>query len=633
MCGISFVFNRELSGKELVRQMKDSLAALAHRGPDDQGIWYENGVVLGHCRLSIIDLAGSLQPMTDWSGRFVLTYNGEIYNYKELREQLKDHWRFETSGDTEVLLAGLVHCGPSFVEKMEGMWAFAFWDRLEEKLLLSRDRMGKKPLYYRVGSCHFSCASELPALARLYNTGWEEDVHSTADFFRYGYYLPGTTAYRNVRELLPGHCLEWSEKKGVRQWSYWSLSLDRFSGTRKQASEVLRNVLVESVRRRLVADVEVGAFLSGGVDSSLVVSILTKELGVCPKTFTIGFQEEAYDERRYARQVAELCATDHYEQVLHDWDKARLTNLVLNNIGQPFADSSLLPTNLVSEVAASHVKVALSGDGGDELFSGYQRYQARAILRWYTRLPGMLRKNIGRLIRLLPEPMAHHSRSLLKKAHLFQDIMDRLEDETPYIAPLLYSKDVFNELFPDLVGKGHSPPCLPDGCDADDITRMMCADALVYLPQDILLKVDRASMACSLETRAPFLDRRVVELAFSLPRTWHRHGIAGKRMLHRSFLNILPDSIWNRRKQGFGVPVHDWFREDVGKELEKLLVDVASPVNSATVGCLLDQHRSKQRDHGYRLWSMYVYLLWKQKMDSSCIAISHCCPVKEINMQ
>lgn len=614
MCGISFIYNPLISKEELVRRMNDSLTVLAHRGPDDQGIWYRDGAVLGHRRLSIIDLSASHQPMTDRSGRYVLSYNGEIYNYKVLRRQLQAYWKFKTHGDTEVLLAGLVHDGLSFVEKMEGMWAFVFWDSLKGQLLLSRDRMGKKPLYYRAGNSLFLCASELPALAELDDASWEEDLDATADFFRYGYYLPGTTAYREIMELLPGHSLQWAVGKETKQRPYWSLSSTHFTGTREQACEELRSILVESVRRRLVADVEVGAFLSGGVDSSLIVSILSKELGVCPKTFTIGFQEQAYDERRYARQVAELCGTDHYENILQEWDRARLTDLILDNIGQPFADSSLLPTSLVSEVAASHVKVALSGDGGDELFSGYQRYQARAILRWYTRLPRQLRKSIGKVIRLVPEPMAHHSHSLIKKAHLFQDIMERLEDETPYTAPLLYSRKTFNALFPDLAGRGHSPPSLPKECDIDDITRMMCADALVYLPQDILLKVDRASMASSLEARAPFLDRQVVELAFSLPRSWHRYGMVGKRMLRDSFIDFLPDAIWKRRKQGFGVPIHEWFRGKVGEELARLLREIASPVDPIVADRFLEQHRSKQRDHGYRLWSIYVYLVWKQQM-------------------
>jgi len=613
MCGIAFSHNPGLPGEKLQVRMRRSLEAMAHRGPDDSGMWRDGQTIIGHRRLSIIDLSASRQPMQDPSGRYVLTYNGEIYNYKELRKGLEDKWTFQTGGDTEILLAGMILQGTAFLDKLEGMWAFSLWDTTEQHLLLCRDRMGKKPLYFHQAGNAFTCASELPALACLHNQPWEEDLKSTADYLRYGYYLPGTTAYKNVKEVLPGHVVHWRPGRREKQAAYWSLSLNPFDGDRQEACKQLRRRLVRAVERRLVADVEVGAFLSGGVDSSLIVSLLTKELGISPKTFTIGFQERSYDERRYARQVADYCGTDHYVEVLKSWNRKKLTSLIFQSIGQPFADSSLLPTSLVSGVAASQVKVALSGDGGDELFSGYQRYQARAILRWYTRLPQALRSGMARAIRLLPEPMAHHSRSFVKKAHLFQDIVDRLEYETPYVAPVLYSRKFFKELLPDIAQMGHQPPGLPEECDRDDITRMMTADALVYLPQDILLKVDRASMSCSLETRAPFLDRQVVELAFSLPRAWHRYGMAGKRMLKQSFQDILPDNIWQRRKQGFGVPIHQWFRRELGAELEELLAYVDCPVNGKVVRDMLTRHRQGQRDHGYRLWSIYVYLLWRRK--------------------
>jgi len=613
MCGIAFLFNTSLSSDEARARMEESLACQHHRGPDDQGIIQDQNVILGHRRLSIIDLAASRQPMLDQTGRYSLTYNGEIYNYRELRARLARYWQFTTNGDTEVLLAGLIQESSDFLKEIEGMWAFALWDAQEKRLLLARDRMGKKPLYYQCMQEQFLCASELPALRKLSTRSWQEDIDSTADYLRYGYYLPGFTAYENVHEVLPGHYLSWSPGKTMSQRPFWSITVDRFSGTRKQAAVELRSSLVRAVKRRLVADVEVGAFLSGGVDSSLVVSILAKKLKIVPKTFTIGFAERSYDEREYARLIADDCRTEHYVQVLDGWKREQLTSLVLDHIGQPFADSSLLPTHLVSAVAAEQVKVALSGDGGDELFSGYQRYQARSILRWYTRLPRPLRKGMGSMIRALPEPMAHHSRSLLKKAHLFQDIVDRLDAETPYTAPLLYSNAFFACLAPDLTRRGHQPPGLPEQTEHDDITRMMLADALIYLPQDILVKVDRASMACSLETRAPFLDSDVVQQAFSMPRVWHRARFSGKRMLKASFADLLPEQIWQRRKQGFGVPIHAWFRGELADELDKLVSSVDSPITSATVKTMIDQHQTGQRDQGYRLWNMYIYLLWRKQ--------------------
>jgi asparagine synthase (glutamine-hydrolysing) len=616
MCGIALLFDQNITTDEHQARMQAALMAMQHRGPDADGLWLGAGISIGHRRLSIIDQAGSIQPMLSPDGRYVLSFNGEIYNYQELRPDLEAHWQFHTHGDTEVLLAGLIRFGTAFIERMEGMWAFVLWDNQEQRLLLCRDRMGKKPLYYQATGGFIACASELPTLQRLVGRPWLEDVDASADFFRHGYYLPGSTAYQGVRELLPGHLLEWSPSKPCAEQSYWSLQIRTFPGSKEDAAAELRMKLIRAVKRRMVADVEVGAFLSGGVDSSLVVSIMCAELGVHPKTFTIGFAEKSYDEREFAEQIATQRGTDHHVRVLESWDQAQLTSLILNNVGQPFADSSLLPTFMVSQLAASKVKVALSGDGGDELFSGYQRYQARAILRWYLRLPKALRSGVEKIIRAMPEPMAHHSRSLIKKAHLFQDIISRIEEETPYFAPVLYPQEQYRRLFPSLNGRGCPPPPIPAEANADDIQRMMTADALIYLPQDILVKVDRASMGCSLETRAPFLDRDVVELAFSLPRNWHRSGLSGKKMLRLAFADLLPANIWNRRKQGFGVPIHDWFRQDLGLELEELLAKDSGPINPAEVLSLLHQHRQGERDHGYRLWSLYIYLLWKNNLSA-----------------
>jgi len=611
MCGVSFLYQPAYTGAQLGAAMSASLHRMAHRGPDDQGTWQDGPAVIGHRRLAIIDLGASRQPMHDPHNRFVLSYNGEVYNYKELRPALEKHWRFRTQGDTEVVLAGLAIHGAAFLKKMEGMWAIALWDRANRCLLLSRDRMGKKPLYYQTAKESIACASELPALRALTPSNWTEDLDSTADYLRYGFYLPGTTAYRDVREVLPGHMLEWNPHGGPQESAYWSLTIRPFTENKENARALLRQKLVNAVERRLVADVEVGAFLSGGIDSSLIVGILTRELGVKPKTFTIGFTDRSYDERRFATQVARHHATQHYEEVLSGWNSEELKRLVVDHVGQPFADSSLLPTALVAKVAAQHVKVALSGDGGDELFSGYQRYQARALLRWYTRLPNIVRRHIERSIVALPEPMQHHSRSLLKKARLFLDVVARQQGERPYVAPTFHSPQMFAQLVPDLAERGHRPPRLPDETRLDELIEMMTSDTLIYLPQDILVKVDRATMAHSLEARAPFLDREIVELAFSFPRVWHRRGGKGKRMLRETFPQLLPRNIWNRRKQGFGVPIHKWFQERLGDELEELLATTKSPLSPALVSGMLQAHRLKARDHGYRLWGIYLYLLWQ----------------------
>jgi asparagine synthase (glutamine-hydrolysing) len=610
MCGLAFAYLPSCSPGELHARVTRALARLSHRGPDAQGVETIGSAVLGHRRLSIIDIRGSNQPMRAPGGRYSIVYNGEIYNYREIRAQLAQRWTFLSDGDTEVVLAGLTLDGPEFLQRLEGMWAIALWDSEAKSLLLARDRMGKKPLYYTALPAGIVCASELSGLKQLVPHSWQEDPDSTADFLRYGFYLPGTTAYLDIKEVLPGHVLHWSVAQHVQQTPYWTLPIERYRGTRTQAGEELRETLIDSTAKRLVADVEVGAFLSGGVDSSLLVGILSRHLSENSKTFTIGFAEESYDERQFARLVAREYGTQHYERTLNAFDPNALKQLVLEHFGQPFGDASVLPTALVSQLASEYVKVALSGDGGDELFSGYQRYQARVMLRWYTRLPAAVRKLIKRSVELFPEPQSHHSRSLLKKAHLFQHIIDREEREGPYVAPTAYSNRELAELAPDLRGRGHAPPGLTEVSTLDDIQRMMALDALVYLPQDILAKVDRASMAYSLEARAPFLDSRLVTLAFSCPREWHRRWFSGKRMLTDVFSDLLPVSVRRRRKQGFGVPLGAWFNTILGEELKLLMSEASGPLRRQYVDHLLEEHRAGRRDHGQRLWNIYIYLIW-----------------------
>jgi len=611
MCGLVFLHQDNLSQAVLQGRVAEALTRMAHRGPDDQGISCSSTYAMGHRRLSIVDLSGSHQPLVTDDQRYVFAFNGEIYNYQELRDSLKTQWTFHTNGDTEVLMAGLIKHGPEFLKRAEGMWAFALWDNRENSLMLARDRMGKKPLYYSERKGGIACASELNSLASLVDGTLSEDLDSTADYFRYGYYLPGFTAYENVFEVLPGHVYTWTPGKVINKYQYWEVPFTHYQGSKQEARLELRNRFVDAVKKRMVADVEVGAFLSGGIDSSLVVSVLSKICGIHPKTFTIGFDEASYDERSFARVIAKDCKTDHYEKIVNIDDAPSLKKLLANHIGQPFFDSSVLPTAFVSALAAEHVKVVLSGDGGDEFFSGYQRYMARNILRWYSRVPASLRKGIKKMIRQLPEPMAHHSRSVLKKAHLFLDIVDRQTSETPYIAPVMYSDDNYRLFAPELFERGHQPPKLGKVESAQDIYKLMYADSLIYLPQDILLKVDRASMASSIEARAPFLDSGVISLAYSLPLSWHRNFGVGKSFLKYTFKDLLPANIWNRRKQGFAVPVHRWFRESMGDELSGMVENSPGFLNKTFIYDLLKQHRSGSRDHGNRLWAIYAYLSWK----------------------
>jgi asparagine synthase (glutamine-hydrolysing) len=617
MCGISFLYNSSYTSSELKESCKASIQLMSRRGPDSSGVDVLGHAGFGHARLSIVGLTDSRQPMISPEGRYVLTYNGEIYNYRELRTELSQKWRFRTTGDTEVLLAGLIVEGESFLGRLEGMWAFAFWDSKLQKLFLSRDRMGKKPLYYFHDIESFGAASELPALNKLAGRKWQEDLDTTADYFRYGYPLPGETFFRDVRELPGGCSLTWGPGSDPVIERYWSPRVTKYQGDYQTAVEDLQFRLTEAVGRRLVADVKVGTFLSGGVDSSVVTAIGSRLTGSQLESFTIGFSDSAYDESAFAKRTANYLGIKNHRALVDNLSFEAFEEVLLERIGQPFHDSSLVPTSAVCELASSQVKVALSGDGADELFGGYQRYRARKILNIYLGLPVSARKAMRSLVKKLPEPDSHHSRSILKKLHLFMNVVDRREAEQPYIAPCFFSQEHYAEIFPELIdmGKQFDRPWSSSE-SLSDIKEMMLSDSFVYLPQDILTKVDRASMHSSIEARAPFLDSSVVELALSLPIEWTHGWSYSKKIIASAFSEYLPSEVWKRNKQGFAVPISRWFREELGVRLEHLLETSLSPViNVKAVKQLLNAHRAGTADFGYRLWLVYVYLLWRVKCD------------------
>jgi asparagine synthase (glutamine-hydrolysing) len=592
--------------KELNRK---ALSLMVHRGPDDSGMVSGKNWAAGHQRLSIIDLADSHQPMQNPEKTHTLLYNGEIYNYQTLRKPLVKFWPFRTHGDTEVILGGILSEGLDFIRKMEGMWALALWDEKNGSLVLSRDRFGEKPLYYYCREDCFVCASELPSLLELLDRRPATDPVSITDYLRYGYYAPGRTVFSDIYEVLPGHIVEWTpgERPAVRP--YWRLSFGTYKGTKKQALEETRELVVAAVKSRMVADVEIGAFLSGGIDSSLIVSILCRDLGLNPKTFCIGFEDKSYDERKYAAIVAARYKTDHYTDV-QSFKPEELNKLILDHIGQPFADASILPTSLISKLASAKVKVALSGDGGDELFSGYQKYHARMFMRIVSMFPEFMTGMLPKLLKYIPEPTTHHSRSNLRKAYMF--INNYLDNKIPAsrFPPTIINEAELTDLFP---GQQHSSHIdfsnMPE--HPDDVMDLMYQDLMIYLPQDLLTKVDRATMTCSLESRAPFLDSRLVEFTMSLPRHWHRNIFSGKLLLREAFREYLPGETWTRNKQGFGVPLHIWFKGDLGDRLKSMLAEAGrTPINTTLVNHWLAAHVSGSRDYSLKLWAVYVLLLW-----------------------
>ena len=616
MCGLAFLIAPGMDPAERATRLEKAVELLRHRGPDATNTLVGRHHSIGHTRLAIVDLAGGAQPAQDPTRRWTIAYNGEIYNFKALRESLRHHWSFTDSSDTEVLLAGLVVRGIDFVNSLDGMWSFVLHDAATGNVILSRDRFGKKPLYYRSVGSVFACASELAALAALLpDASWSEDPSGVSDYFRYGYPLPGMTCVSGVREVLPAHVVVRTADGKLESRRYWVPSTEPWKGTRERAISEIRERLAAAVSaRQLTADVEVGAFLSGGVDSTIVCALAQRSRSGRLRTFTAGFGERTYDERGYAARAAAALGTAHVDEVLSPDAAADLAKSLISRIGQPFGDPSLVPTALVARVAARHVKVVLTGDGGDEVFGGYARYAGRLLRQSYRRLPGPLRSLIERTVLLLPEPVAHHSGSWLKRAHLFVALAR--EKPRQYVAPPAIREDVLNRLVPDLCA-GHPLPELPWPADADELRHMLLMDWLVWLPQDILTKVDRATMQFSLEARCPFLDRDLVEFVIRLPWRWHFSRYRGKQLLHAAMRGIAPSFIWARRKQGFAAPVGHWMRGSLGDELRELASDSdTGVVNGPALIRLLTEHRQGGADHSQPLWLAYSYLSWRAQCSS-----------------
>ena len=596
--------------------MEASLSSLKHRGPDAHGMLSGEGYTLGHTRLSIIDLANSHQPMSSPDGRFELSYNGEIYNYRELRLELSSQWDFRSDGDTEVILAGLALQGPSFFKKLSGMWSIILWDKNNQQLLLSRDRFGKKPLYYCSTERYFAAASEIPALKNLLpNQVFSESKSGLVDFIRHGFFRAGETIYENILEVLPGHNLFIDFKQSTSELKpYWALQNKVFDGTKADAEVQFKALFLNSLKQRLTGDVDIGCLLSGGIDSSIVVSCLKKDFGVSPRTFTIGFSDKSYDESKSAAFMADYLGLSNETEIIKSFNYKDIIDLLDQNVGQPFGDASILPSALVSRLASKSVKVCLTGDGADEVLSGYQRYQARIMYQWYIRIPLRVRAMISKVVRNIPASHKHHSRSLLKKAQLFLELVERYEFSNSYLVPRVLSEEHERQFFPFIQqNRGIGDDTCFDGY-LDDVLRMMASDIETYLPQDILLKTDRASMAHSLELRSPFLDHELVEFAFSLPRTWHRRGLKGKRLLRDSMHDYLPERIWNKRKQGFSMPLGHWFLGELGDQLLDMTSGVGlEPAIVTGIQQSLKVHRSREKDLSLFLWPMFTYLHWHNK--------------------
>ncbi|MDZ7924981.1 MAG: asparagine synthase (glutamine-hydrolyzing) [Marinagarivorans sp.] len=614
MCGIAFINAKKINEAERTRRMNDALALLKNRGPDDSGTYQHDRVAIGHARLAIIDVENSQQPMLTDDKRFIISFNGEIFNYKDLRVELKDEWDFKTGGDTEVILAGLILRGASFIAKMEGMWAFILWDTLTKSAIISRDRSGKKPLFFYNKKDELFCASEIPALQTLLKTPSENNRDGIADYFRYGFCLPGNTIYQDIKELPPATYATWGENQPLSIVRYWDCSQKEYGGSYAQAKLELRELLINAVKRRLVSDVEVGYFLSGGIDSTIVVALASQLMPKqSMKCFTLGFNNPSFDETPYAELIANKYDVQHFVTRLDNMQPERIARIYRERFGQPFADPSILPTQIICEQAAKYVKVALSGDGADELFGGYERYRGRKIIESYNSVPKFFQWGIESVINYFPKSTVHHSRSRLKKAQMFTAAYRRFLQSPDYIAPSYFSDKDFSECFPDLINAGHSLAANTSSKSSDSIKNMMNCDFRIYLPQSIHAKVDRASMSQSLEVRSPFMDTQVIEFAQSLPTDWLVDFRGGKKILKETFADLIPAQILHRKKQGFGIPIADWMKGRLGQELECLLERLNTHDVISKKGCLnlLRAHREGRADYAFCLWLIYGYLIWQ----------------------
>lgn len=588
---------------------------IVHRGPDDEGYYTDGTCGLAMRRLSIIDLHTGHQPIANEDESIWIVFNGEIYNFSELRHDLeaKGH-RFRTKTDTEALVHLYEEYGVEGLSKLRGMYAYAIWDTRKKKLLLARDRFGKKPLYYATVGGNLYFASELKSLYAL-GLPLDNDDEAIRLYFQFSFVPDPWTPFRQIRKLPPGHWLQYEAGGEVRTGRYWSFPKPSEEApaalSEEQAAARIRDVFDESVRIRMIADVPLGAFLSGGIDSSSVVASMALQSSQPIKTFSIGFREASHNELPYARMVAERYRTEHHE-ILVEPDSVNLTTRLIRHFGEPFGDSSAIPTFLVSQFAAEHVKVALSGDGGDELFAGYEQFLAIQNNRWMDRIPQPARTVLSWIADAMP--YSAYGKNFLRAISRSSSLERYFERNYAFyfLRKALLRPEWMLPADEAWLRRTLQHFLLPNG--ADILSQALYFEGTASLAGDMLVKVDRMSMANSLEVRSPLLDHQLADLAGQCPPQWKIQGTVGKQILLKALGDRLPAELLNRPKQGFGVPLSSWFRGP----LRPLLWDTLTSDRFLSRGYvspdflrhLLQEHDEQRRDNQHWLWSLLMLELW-----------------------
>lgn len=617
MCGIvGFTdYEKKIGFKTPI--LKDMCAQIIHRGPDDEGAFADEIAGIAMRRLAIIDINTGHQPIHNEDKSIWLVFNGEIYNYIELRDELlKRGHVFYTDSDSEVIIHAYEEYGESFVEKLVGMFGIAIWDTNKQELILIRDRAGIKPLYYFAKNSTVVFASEIKCLFKHPDIKPDVNKEKIDEYFSLGYVLAPNTLFTGIKKLRPGHMLK-VNKREIKEIRYWDMPVESTEYYDEiEALEVFNQKLDESIRIRLRSDVPFGAFLSGGIDSSLVVAKMAENIRTV-KTFSIGFEEEEYNELKYAKRVSNILGTEHEEFIVRP-DAIEMVDKIVWHFDEPFGDSSAIPTFYVSKMARKHVKMTLSGDGGDELFAGYTRYIKYEKLRKYAKLPNVILKNGLNLLKSVAIGEKNRRKLEWYKSRLTVDpfamYMMGVGLTQDHLKRELYSEELlkhttFNYDFPEL--KIYSFK------NNYSLEKLFKLDFNTYLVEDILKKVDRMSMANSLEARVPLLDHRLVEFAYKVDRSLKIKDGKGKYLMRKTLSKYIPDELINRPKKGFSIPIAKWFRDD----LKELALDMLGSqdfkqrgyFNQSGVDKLMDDHIKGYSDHSESLWLLLNYELWYRK--------------------